>query len=174
MLSDNLKKTAHDHRQCLSAALLTAERVCAERDLRLTPIRRQVLAIVWNSHEPVGAYQILALLPRSTRAPAPMTVYRALEFLVEAGLVHRVDSLNAFIGCPQADANHKAQLLVCRSCHGVQEVIDPGVGRALARSSEAHGFAPDAPFEIKGLCRACDKGTPRPSKRRQSQPRKAA
>lgn len=145
-----------------------------ERELRLTPVRRKVLSLVWDSHEPAGAYQILARLPRTTRAPAPMTVYRALDFLVEAGLVHRVDSLNAFIGCPQADQLHNAQLLVCRRCHGVQEVIDQAVGKALARSNESHGFAPDAPFEIKGICSACSTGERSSPGAGRRPPRKAA
>lgn len=150
----------HDHTACRQSALATAERLCADRGLALTPIRRQVLEIIWTTHAPLGAYEILARLPRAGRPPAPMTVYRALDFLVSAGLVHRLDSLNAFVGCPQADEDHATQLLVCRSCQRVEEISDPAVSRALAHSGEDHHFAVDAPLEIKGLCADCRAAEP--------------
>ncbi len=150
-----LAATPHDHARCVEDALGAAERVCARRSLSLTPLRRQVLEIIWGGHAPMGAYEILARMPRGKRATAPMTVYRALDFLVDAGLVHRIDSLNAFIGCPQAEAQHSAQLLVCRKCRRVEEIEDAGIGRALRRGSAAHAFDADFPLEIKGLCRDC-------------------
>lgn len=145
----------HDHAACRRTALQTAERVCADRGLALTPLRRQVLDILWTSHAPLGAYEILARLPRGERAPGPMTVYRALDFLVGAGLVHRLDSLNAFIGCPQAADEHTGPLLVCRRCQRVEEMSGDGVARALRKAAAEHGFAADMPVEVKGLCAAC-------------------
>ena len=114
----------HDHQRCVGDALERAERVCADRVVRLTPIRRQVLEIVWSSHDPIGAYDIMAKLPRAPgeRPAAPMTVYRALDFLVEQGLVHRLDSLNAFVGCDRATERHAGQILVCQRCGRVAEI----------------------------------------------------
>ena len=89
----------HDHDHCVANALAAAEQVCATRGLKLTPLRRRVLELVWAGHGPVGAYDLLqALAEGDARAVQPPTVYRALEFLREAGLVHRIDTLNAFIG----------------------------------------------------------------------------
>src|SRR5690606_10698879 len=89
----------HDHEQCVSDALAAAEQVCERSGARLTPVRRGVLGLVWQSHRPMGAYDLLDTLAREDdRRPAPPTVYRALDFLQEHGLVHRIASLNAFIG----------------------------------------------------------------------------
>jgi Fur family zinc uptake transcriptional regulator len=123
--------------------------------VRLTPIRRQVLEVVWGSHDPIGAYDIIAKLPRADRPVAPMTVYRALDFLVEQGLVHRLDSLNAFIGCDRATEQHAGQLLVCHRCARVTEIDDPKLRRALDAAATAFGFRCDASVEIKGVCAEC-------------------
>src|SRR5262249_40395465 len=89
----------HDHRHCIDDALSRAETVCAERGARMTPLRRRVLELVWDSHAPIGAYAIMDLLRAADdRAAAPPTVYRALEFLLDQGLVHKIESLNAFVG----------------------------------------------------------------------------
>jgi Fur family zinc uptake transcriptional regulator len=150
-----VSRPRHDHAACQRDALSTAERVCQERGLSLTPTRRQVLEIIWGSHEPIGAYEILSKLPRTDRMPAPMTVYRALDFLVSAGLAHRLDSLNAFVGCPRADDDHAGPLLVCRSCQHVDEVAGETAARAIRRAAAELGFVPDVPFEVKGLCSHC-------------------
>ena len=92
---------------------------------------------------------------RRTRKRAA-TVYRALNFLISAGLVHRIDSLNAYFGCEAPRTDHAAQFLVCRSCHSVAELGDPAISRLLARRVKAAGFVADAPdVEIKGLCGSC-------------------
>ena len=92
----------HDHRVCVKDALEQATAICAKRGARLTPIRRRVLELIWASHKPSGAYDILEALSQESRGKriAPPTVYRALDFLLEQGLIHRLESLNAFIGCP--------------------------------------------------------------------------
>src|SRR5690606_29397539 len=101
----------HDHRRCIADALDAAERVCAGRGARLTELRRRVLELVWQSHRPVGAYPLLAALGRDGHAPAPPTVYRALDFLQAQGLVHRIESRNAYVGCPHPETDHTGQLM---------------------------------------------------------------
>ena len=91
----------HEHQGCVADALARAEDVCRQRGARLTPLRRRVLELVWDSHRAVKAYDLLAALGETAGAAKPPTVYRTLEFLMEHGLVHRIDSLNAFVGCPQ-------------------------------------------------------------------------
>ena len=90
---------AHDHKHCVEDALAAAERLCAAKDLRFTPLRRRVLELVWSSHKPVGAYALLDKLRNEDLGSAPPTVYRALDFLIENGLIHRIERMNAFIGC---------------------------------------------------------------------------
>ncbi len=146
----------HDHSRCVSRALATAERICNERHLRLTPLRRRVLELVWNRHAPIGAYDILGAMKEGEGALEPPTVYRALKFLQDAGLVHRIDSLNAFIGCEAPDDNHAAQLLVCRKCSRVIELDDPSISKMLVQKARTLGFMTDAQdIEIKGLCATC-------------------
>lgn len=146
----------HDHAQCVGAALIAAEAVCRERKLALTPVRRRVLEIVWNSHEPVGAYEVLARLARERRKAAPPTVYRALEFLMGAGLVHRISSLNAYLGCAAPQQRHVAQFLVCRACKRVAEIDEAAVPKLLARCAESEGFQLEmTSVEVTGLCGDC-------------------
>ncbi len=163
----------HDHRVCVEVALATAARLCLERRARLTPLRRRVLELVWRSHAPVGAYDILGRLSdeqgtaqekstaqeKGTRRPsAPPTVYRALEFLLAQGLIHRIESLNAYVGCVHPDGAHGGQFLICTGCGATAEVHDPRVDAAVARRAEELGFAvARKTIEVAGLCPPCQR-----------------
>jgi Fur family transcriptional regulator, zinc uptake regulator len=146
----------HDHDNCVEAALERAEVVCRARQLRLTGLRRRVLELVWGSHKPAGAYEILDSLNREGRRAAPPTVYRALEFLIEADLVHRLDSLNAFVGCRDPSSSHTGQFLICRQCRSVAELDDSEIDALVGEKAAAFGFtAVRQMVEIQGLCRDC-------------------
>lgn len=148
----------HDHQRCIARALSAADKLCAERELQLTPIRKRVLELVWQRHAPVGAYDILGALKKSDGALAPPTVYRALEFLLEAGLIHRIDSLNAFMACESPHTEHAGKFMVCRECSRVAEFDDPSLDKLLAQQAKAAGFAAEHhSIEIKGLCMDCQK-----------------
>lgn len=124
--------------------------------MRLTPIRRRVLEQVLARHAPVGAYDVLQSLASEGTHWAPPTVYRALEFLLEAGLIHRIDALNAFIACESPEHAHSGQFLVCTRCHRVDELSDPKLSRLLATRAREAGFSADLPgIEIKGICSRC-------------------
>lgn len=147
----------HDHGRCSSDAMATAEAVCAKRGQRLTPIRRKVLAALLDSHRPLGAYEIIErLAPRGTR-PAPITAYRALDFLREQGLVHRIESRNAFIACVHNHAvGELVVFLICERCSAVGEASSAEVTATLAAASRAAGFTPRSPvIEITGVCAHC-------------------
>ena len=147
---------AHNHRRCVEEALTRAEIVCRERSLRFTALRRQVLELVWNSHKPVGAYDILDKLDRGGKKAAPPTVSRALEFLIEADLVHRLDSLNAFVGCADPSSSHTGQFLICRGCQSVAELDDADINRLVEEKASDLGFsAVHQMLEIQGLCPGC-------------------
>lgn len=146
----------HDHDRCVSEAVSTAEHVCRQKGLRFTAQRRRVLELVWNSHQPVGAYDILDGLRRDGHNAAPPTVYRALEFLIEADLVHRLDSLNAFVGCPDPNNPHTGQFLICRSCRSVAELDDADINTIVDRKAADLGFtAIHQTLEIQGTCKSC-------------------
>ncbi len=154
--ADTFPTPEHDHAECIDAALTHAEDTCRRLGLRFTPIRRRVLELIWQNHEPVGAYDLLDQLSRDGRRAMPPTVYRALEFLVAAGLVHRLATLNAFVGCAHPDHAHQGQFLICRNCRRVVEMESPKVGRSLKREAEALGFSiEEQSIELTGLCPDC-------------------
>jgi Fur family zinc uptake transcriptional regulator len=152
----------HDHDRCSSDAMAVAEAVCEERGQRLTAIRRKVLAVLLSSHKPLGAYEIIDRLAtkgpgRTGPRPAPITAYRALEFLRENGLVHRIESRNAFIACVH---NHVAGefvvFLICETCGAVGEASSADVAATLTTAARSAGFTPKSPvLEITGVCVHC-------------------
>lgn len=159
MPSSDAERTlaVHDHAVCIEDALLRAEVVCAARGARLTLLRRRVLELVWLSHRPRGAYAILDDLGQhGGKAPAPLTVYRALDFLVAQGLVHRIESLNAFVGCAHPGEAHSSQFLVCTGCGVAIETNDRRVVEAIRQTAEELGFRITVPtVEVHGLCPRC-------------------
>jgi Fur family zinc uptake transcriptional regulator len=146
----------HDHERCASSAIAHAEAQCAARAQRLTPIRRQVLEALLASHKPLGAYEIIERIAADTR-PAPITVYRALDFLRHNGLVHRIESRNAFVACVHNHADGDLVVfLICERCGAVGEAPGAGVAEALKSSSRIAGFSPKSPLiEIAGICSHC-------------------
>jgi Fur family zinc uptake transcriptional regulator len=150
------KSGDHDHGRCVDDALKRAETVCARNGARLTEIRRRVLELVWRNHEPVGAYDVLAALGHDGRRAAPPTVYRALEFLMEQGLIHKIESRNAFIGCAIPEAPHSGQFLLCASCGNATELTDSGIEAAVRQSAARQGFRiRRVTLEVDGLCPSC-------------------
>lgn len=149
----------HDHSRCVAEALAEAEQICARQGTRLTALRKRVLELVWASHKPLGAYDILAVLSEEDgRRAAPPTVYRALDFLLENGLVHRIASLNAFIGCAHPEHAHQGQFLICKSCHAAIELEQPTISQAIIGSAKDVGFIVESQtVEVIGLCAGCRK-----------------
>lgn len=149
--------TPHNHQHCIRSALKAADDVCAQSGSRLTPLRAQVLEALWGSHKAQGAYDLLDALNRKAKKKlAPLSVYRALDFLVAEGLAHRIESLNAYVGCPHPSKAHALQFLVCSDCHMVTELEEDKISRPLKSSAAAHGFTPARTVvEVIGLCRAC-------------------
>jgi Fur family zinc uptake transcriptional regulator len=143
------------HTEC-QQVLHVAERLCEGRGARLTPQRRQVLEILCASPKPLGAYDILDLLKQGVPAAKPPTVYRALEFLLQQGLVHRIESLNAYVGCVHPDHPHASQFLICRDCGEVRELESQSVDRTLGSALRACGFKADSRVvEVTGRCLRC-------------------
>lgn len=160
-----MKKTAkaaphtHDHDHCVEDALAAAEKVCAAKDLRFTPLRRRVLELVWSSHKPVGAYALLDSLRNEDLGSAPPTIYRALDFLIEHGLIHRIERMNAFVGCSHPGENHRGFFLICSECGNAEELDGETLSETITASAGRRGFAArDMTLEVTGVCRDCRKG----------------
>jgi len=146
----------HNHEACVSQALADARAICRQQNARFTPIRERVLELIWQSHKPLGAYDILAMLGTEGHNAAPPTVYRALDFLLQYGLVHRIASLNAFTGCTHAGEHHRGTFLICRQCSNVLELDVPEVMGAVEAAAAAVAFRPEeVTLEIAGLCPRC-------------------
>ncbi len=151
----------HNHDSCIESALVTAERLCKEQNQKLTKVRRRALELIWQSHRPLGAYQLLAKLAEEGFNSAPPTVYRALDFLISAGLIHKVESMNAYLGCAHADKAHKGYFLICDQCHNVMEFDYQDIHSALIEKAQSHGFSLRAEtIELTGLCEACQTSDP--------------
>ncbi len=147
----------HDHESCIATALEAAEQVCQSRRQRFTALRRRVFELVWQQHRPIGAYEVLELMQRDGRT-APPTVYRALDFLLDIGLVHRIASLNAYVGCVQPHQPHEGQFFICETCRSYAELDVAAINEAIAESAAAHGFSVHRhTVEIMGLCPRCQK-----------------
>ncbi|MCK4623171.1 MAG: transcriptional repressor [Desulfuromonadales bacterium] len=148
----------HDHRNCIADALSIAEKLCRQQGQRFTIIRRRVLELVWQQHKPVGAYELLEMLQQNGRT-APPTVYRALDFLQQMGLVHRIESLNAYVGCTHPGVPHDGQFLICESCKALVELDAASISSAIEQSALESGFETHRQtVEILGLCPNCRKG----------------
>jgi Fur family transcriptional regulator, zinc uptake regulator len=147
----------HDHDRCASDAIAHAEAICAARKERLTPIRKQVLEALLASHQPLGAYELIDRLAAHGARPAPITIYRALDFLREQGLVHRIESRNAFIACVHNHASgDPVVFLICEKCGAVGEAASAAVADTIKTASRAAGFTPKTPvIEISGICAHC-------------------
>jgi Fur family zinc uptake transcriptional regulator len=147
----------HDHGRCAGDAIAHAEAICDERKERLTPIRRRVLEALLTSHQPLGAYELIDRLADDGSRPAPITIYRALDFLREQGLAHRIESRNAFIACVHNHATgDPVVFLICEQCGAVGEAAAAAVAATIRTASRAAGFTPKTPvIEISGICAHC-------------------
>jgi Fur family transcriptional regulator, zinc uptake regulator len=150
----------HNHARCSADAIAHAEVACAERGERLTLLRRLVLEAVASSHKPVGAYEIMDMLATDRRRPAPITVYRALDFLMKNGFVHRVESRNAYFACAHNhDSGAIVAFLMCSTCGSVGEATTADMGQLLAGVTRKAGFKPSVSvIEITGTCSHCRRG----------------
>lgn len=152
----SFKPFAHDHGRCVEDALDVAAKLCAERKLRLTPLRRRVLELLWSQHEPVLAYELLDRLRRERSGVAPPTVYRALGFLLRNGLIHRIESLNAYVGCGGPTIPHMGQFLICSDCNAVAELDDADINALVKHKAQRLGFNVERQtIEVSGLCPDC-------------------
>ena len=146
----------HEHKQCRDAAISRAEQHCESKGLRLTPVRRRVLEILLESHRALGAYDVLDRLRKEDLGSQPPIAYRALDFWVGTGLVHKVESLNAFLACSLSHPDCDPILMICNKCDVIAESAQS------KKQSISHKAATDVGFvvesitrEVMGLCPNC-------------------
>ncbi len=150
----------HDHGSCVHDAMAVAEARCHDARAQLTPVRRRTLEILLEAHQALGAYDVLARLEKDGFGSKPPVAYRALGFLVDHGLAHRIERLNAFVACAHPGAAHDPAFMICRSCHKVAEA-EAAPGDALNQTARQQGFMIEQTVvEAEGLCPACQPGVP--------------
>ena len=139
-----------------AAYVRAVEAACTERGLRLTPLRAQVLGLVAAAGKPVKAYELLDSMKTASGNAAPPTVYRALDFLLEQGFIHRLASINAFVACHHPNVRHSVPFLICDQCQSATELEDERISGLLESQAQALGFETRAQtLELHGLCARC-------------------
>jgi Fur family transcriptional regulator, zinc uptake regulator len=148
----NTKKRRDIEKRLHEAAI-----ICAKHGAQFTELRRSVLNLILEADGPLTAYQLLDRLKETRKSAVPPTIYRALDFLIEQGLIHKIERLNAFISCTERDHDHHAvQFLICGRCGTVAEIEDHAISKALERAAERQGFHPkNAVVELDGTCADC-------------------
>jgi Fur family transcriptional regulator, zinc uptake regulator len=146
----------HDHVHCVHQGLLSADKYCTEKGLRLTPVRRKVLELLLQKHKALGAYAILESLREEGFGSQPPVAYRALDFLVEHGFVHKVEKLNAFVACSYPGETHSPAFMICRNCDAIAEAQSAPARGILGVAARASGFQIEKTVvEAEGLCPSC-------------------
>lgn len=140
----------------MADALASADARSTAEGLRLTPVRRKVLELLLQEHRALGAYAILDLLRDAGFGSQPPVAYRALDFLVENGFVHKIERLNAFVACAHPGQTHSPAFMICRKCDAVAEAHSAPAKGALGAAARATGFQIERTVvEAEGVCPAC-------------------
>lgn len=161
--SEDTKCRHHGETSCVKPSyqqvddfLQQASVLCSKRNQRFTELRKQVLSLICQSEQPVGAYALLDSMRDAGRSAAPPTVYRALDFLLEQGLVHRLATNNTYLACAHPQQQHEAIFLVCKQCGFTQELHTDGIYKAVAnRAKKAAFLVEHTSMEVTGLCVDC-------------------
>lgn len=151
------RKHVHHHHHDAAGIVREVERECTSRGLRLTPLRREVLGLVAAARKPVKAYDLLESLRDSHAGAAPPTVYRALDFLLENGFIHKLESINSFVFCQHPAEAHQVPFLICDVCEGATELCDEGaIAQMIEQQARGFGFRAKAQtLEVHGVCKGC-------------------
>jgi Fur family zinc uptake transcriptional regulator len=146
----------HHHTHNARAFVREVAAVCGQRGLRLTEIRSQVLELIAVQEKPIKAYDLLDKLKDDRGNAAPPTVYRALDFLLENGFIHKLESINAYVGCHHPSVAHHVPFLICDVCESATEICDERVAKLLGEQARSLGFRARAQtLEVHGVCKRC-------------------
>jgi len=140
----------------IDAQLSRAKEYCEGKGARFTSLREKVYELLLNKSNSVGAYELLDELKVTESGAKPATVYRTLDFLLEFGLVHRLESTNAFVACHHFDCSHPVQFLICDKCGLVKEIQSEGLKETLDKQANSVGFkVSKQTIEAHGTCALC-------------------
>lgn len=155
-MDDSIGFASHDHAHCIHSGLAAVETYCKAQRLQFTPVRRRVLEILLEQHRALGAYELLEYLRAEGLGSQPPVAYRALDFLVKHGFVHKIERLNAFIACMHPGETHTPVFMICRACNSVAEAQREPMQGQLGAVARAAGFLIERTVvEAEGLCPKC-------------------
>lgn len=153
---DAIGFNSHDHAHCIHETMQNAEDHCRTHKLRFTPVRRRVLELLLADHRAMGAYDILEVLRDEGLGAQPPVAYRALDFLVQNGLAHRIERLNAYAACAHLGKTHAPAFLICRECQLIAEADGESLSHPLSSAARDAGFVIERiAVELEGLCPSC-------------------
>ena len=148
--------TCKNHKISINEALKKAEIICNKKGVKLTKLRQKVLTLILKNHGYVKAYDLLNDLKKNDASAKPPTVYRSLDFLMEHGFIHKIQSLNAFVGCSHPDEHEDCYFLICKECKNIEECCSNTVKKVLTSTSGKNNFSPNqVTLEITGICQDC-------------------
>ncbi len=148
--------TCKNHKISIDEALKKAEIICNKKGVKLTKLRQKVLTLILKNHGYVKAYDLLNDLKKNDASAKPPTVYRSLDFLMEHGFIHKIQSLNAFVGCSHPDEHEDCYFLICKECKNIEECCSNSVKKVLTSTSGKNNFSPNqVTLEITGICQDC-------------------
>lgn len=140
----------------ITSQVYKARQFCEDKGARFTLLREKVYALLLEQKGAVGAYELLDTLKLTESNAKPATVYRTLDFLLEFGLIHKIESTNAFVACHHFDCNHPVQFLICDSCGDVKEIQSEGLKETLDKQAQSVGFSVvKQTIEAHGTCAVC-------------------
>ena len=145
-----------NHKISIDEALKKAEIICNKKGVKLTKLRKKVLTLILKNHGYVKAYDLLNDLKKNDTSAKPPTVYRSLDFLMEHGFIHKIQSFNAFVGCSHPDEHEDCYFLICKECKNIEECCSNKVKKVLTSTSGKNNFSPNqVTLEITGICQDC-------------------
>tara|TARA_B100000035_G_scaffold142462_1_gene121259 strand:- start:2071 stop:2529 length:459 start_codon:yes stop_codon:yes gene_type:complete len=148
--------TCKDHKTCVNDTLKKVETICKQKELKLTKLRHRVLKLIWKSHSYVKAYDLLEELKKIDPAAKPPTIYRTLDFLIENGFIHKIQSLNAYIGCAHPNEHKECYFLICKKCQNIEECCSEKIDKVVTSTIVKNNFKPNqVTLEISGVCQEC-------------------
>ena len=148
--------TCENHKININEALKKAEIICNKKGVKLTKLRKKVLTLILKNHVYVIAYDLLIDLKKIDASAKPPTVYRSLDFLMEHGFIHKIQSLNAFVSCSHPEEHEDCYFLICKECKNIEECCSNKVKKVLTSTSGRNNFLPNqVTLEITGICQDC-------------------
>ena len=151
-----MSNLCNNHHKCIDSALKNAEKICADKKLQFTPIRKTVFKLIWQSHSPLKAYDILEELQKEDPSEKPITIYRALDFLLNNRMIHKIESQNTYLGCTHPGELHNCYFTICKKCNVVHEGCESNFLGGIYETLKKEDFMVNhITLEIQGICKNC-------------------